>query len=241
MLLHELETIETQTNICCEIDSEYVSLSNIIPLTIEKIQYLLIEGLRVQSGISTEEPPSTIRSTSTGSNDIEELIKMSIPLEDWIKSDSANLDVKSEVISSYKDCGNIMLALQMLLRDPLRDYEPVGIPMLTVLQLEKSTGVDPTFKVNEVHVAGLKANFQKKQQSGSRWLHSSGMTGKTKRHPLTMSKSTALVKSSVQLMNKMKHEDMLWSISSYIHGEVDRWKELSGLNLYVRNPDIKFE
>ncbi|KAI3754828.1 hypothetical protein L1987_54619 [Smallanthus sonchifolius] len=105
------------------------------------IHYLLIEGLRVQSGISTEEPPSTINSTSTSSNDTEELIEMSIPLEDWTDFD--------------KSCGyfgNFTLALRMLLRDSLRDYEPVGIPMFALLQLES---VDQMFRVNEVHVTGL--------------------------------------------------------------------------------------
>ncbi|MFS7918850.1 putative NT-type C2 domain, protein PLASTID MOVEMENT IMPAIRED 1 [Helianthus anomalus] len=233
-LLHELETIETRTNIYCQIDSECVSLSDIIPSTIEKIQYLLIEGLRIQSGVSTEEPPATINSTSTTSTDIEELIETSISLEDWIKFDSAK--------SFHNNCGyfgNFTLALQVLLRDPLRDYEPVGIPMLALLQLEKSADVDRMFKVNEVYVTGLKANLQKKQQSGSRWLYSSGMTGKTKRHPLT--KSTALVKSSIQSINRMKHQETLWSISSYMHCEVDKRKELSGLDLYVRNPDITFK
>ncbi|KAD4179842.1 hypothetical protein E3N88_28433 [Mikania micrantha] len=225
------DELETQMNFCREIDSEYVSLSNIIPLTVEKIQFLSIEGLRIQSGISTYEPPSTINSTSKSSNDIKELIDMSIPLEDWIKFDSIN--------SNHQNFGNFTLALQMLLRDPFRDFEPVGIPMLVLLQLEKNMSVDHMFKVNEVHIAGMKANFQKRQQSGSRWLHSSGMTGKTKRHPPT--KSTTLVKSSIQSTNKFRHEETLWSISSYIHGEVDKWKELSGLNLYVRNPDITFK
>ncbi|XP_076924429.1 protein PLASTID MOVEMENT IMPAIRED 1-RELATED 2-like isoform X2 [Bidens hawaiensis] len=249
VLLHELETIETQTNICCDIDSEYVSLNNIIPSTIDRIQYLLIEGLRIQSGISTEQPPSTISSTSTTNNNIEEILEMSIPLDNYINS--SNFDVQSEVTYSssknlgtsfnnrYSYFGNFMLALQILLRDPLRDYEPVGIPMLALLQVERSKSVDQMVKVNEVYVTGLKANLQKKQQSGSRWLYSSGMTGKTKKHALT--KSTALVRSSIRSMNKMKHDETLWSISSYIHGEVDKWKELSGLNLYVRNPDIVFK
>ncbi|KAK9076858.1 hypothetical protein SSX86_005192 [Deinandra increscens subsp. villosa] len=227
-----LDESETGTMFCREIDSGCVCLSNIIPLTIEKIQYLSIEGLRIQSGISTEEPPSTINSTSTSSHDIEELIEMSIPLEDF---DSANSDDQNFGNSFHKNRDNFTIALQMLLRDPFRDYEPVGIPMLALIKLEKSTSVDQMFKVNQVHVAGMKANFQKKQQSGSRWLHSSGMTGKTKKRPLT--KSTALVKS----INKIKHEETLWSISSYIHGEVDTWKELSGLNLYIRNPDITFK
>ncbi|XP_076912479.1 LOW QUALITY PROTEIN: protein PLASTID MOVEMENT IMPAIRED 1-RELATED 2-like [Bidens hawaiensis] len=249
VLLHELETIETQTSACSDIDSECLSLNNIILSTIDKIQYLLIEGLRIQSGISTVQPPSTISSTSTTNNNIEEILEMSVPLADYINSSS--FDVQSEVtdLSSknlgtsfnnrYGYFGNFMLALQILLRDPLRDYEPIGIPMLALLQVERSMSVDQMVKVNEVYVTGLKANLQKKQQSGSRWLFSSGMAGKTKKHLLT--KSTALVRSSIRSMNKMKHDEMLWSISSYIHGEVDKWKELSGLSLYVRNPDIVFK
>ncbi|XP_071737063.1 protein PLASTID MOVEMENT IMPAIRED 1-RELATED 1-like isoform X2 [Rutidosis leptorrhynchoides] len=227
-LLHKSEVEETQTKICCEIDSEYVSIDNIIPLAIEKIQYLLIEGLRIQSRMSTEDPPSTINVASTSNNRVDELFDMSISLNELIKSDSTNLGILN----------NFTLGLQMLLRDPLRDYEPVGIPMLALVQVEKSTSVELTFKVNEVHVTGFKADPQKKQHSGSRWLHSSGMTGKQKRYPLT--KSTALMRSSILSKNKMKHEDTLWSLSSYVHGEVPKWKELSGLSLYVRNPDIIF-
>lgn len=223
---------------------------NIIPLAIEKIQYLLIEGLRIQSGMSTEDPPSSINLASTSNNGIEELVDMSISLDELIKLDSANCDVNCEVgdhVSningdSFDQSGgtfsNFTLGLQLLLRDPLRDYEPVGIPMLALVQVERITSDDLTFKVNEVHLTGFKADPQKKQHSGSRWLHSSGMTGKPKRYPLT--KSTALMRSSIVSMNKLKHEETLWSMSSYVHGEVPKWKELSGLSLYVRNPDILF-
>ncbi|KAJ9550597.1 hypothetical protein OSB04_014642 [Centaurea solstitialis] len=279
-LLHESEANEMPTSICCEIDSEHISEGNIAPLAIEKIQHLLIEGLRIQSGLSTEEPPSTIpvqhftrNSASTSKDvkagsysnsfrnldDIEELIDMSISLEEWTRLDSASFDAEYEandrifnVFATHSDktdkkCGhlsdNFTLALQMLLRDPFRDYEPVGIPMLALVQVERTYAegiVDPTFKITEVHVSGFRADPGKKQQSGSRWLHSSGMTGsKTKNYPLT--KSNALVRSSLRLMNKVKHEEMLWSIWSYVHGEVAKWKELSGLSLYARNPDIVFK
>ncbi|KAJ9550467.1 hypothetical protein OSB04_014512 [Centaurea solstitialis] len=279
-LLHESEANEMPTSICCEIDSEHISEGNIAPLAIEKIQHLLIEGLRIQSGLSTEEPPSTIpvqhitrNSASTSKDvkagsysnsfrnldDIEELIGMSISLEEWTRLDSASFDTEYEAndrifnvfatrsAKTDKKCGhlsdNFTLALQMLLRDPFRDYEPVGIPMLALVQVERTYVegiVDPAFKITEVHVAGFRADPGKKQQSGSRWLHSSGMTGsRTKNYPLT--KSNALVRSSLRLMNKVKHEEMLWSISSYVHGEVAKWKELSGLSLYARNPDIVFK
>ncbi|GJT73902.1 plastid movement impaired 1-related 1-like protein isoform X1 [Tanacetum coccineum] len=206
-LLHESEF---------DINSEHFSLENIIPLAIEKIQYLLIEGLRIQSRMSTEEPPATINSASTSNRNVKELVNMSISFDDWIKLD--------QHIGCF---GNFTLVLQILLRDPLRDYEPVGIPMLALVQVERSTSVEPMFKVNEVHVTGFKVDFQKKQQSGTRWLHSSGLTAKTKKHSLT--KSRALIRSSIRSMNTVTHEATLWSLCSY--GEV---------SLYTRNPDIVF-
>nr|GEW03856.1 hypothetical protein [Tanacetum cinerariifolium] len=208
-LLHESEF---------DIDSEYFSLENIIPLAIEKIQHLLIEGLRIQSRMSTEEPHATINSASTSNRNVEELVNMSISFDDWIKLD--------QHIGYF---GNFTLVLQILLRDPLRDYEPVGIPMLALVQVERSTRVEPMFKVNEVHVSGFKVDFQKKQQSGTRWLHSSGLTAKTKKQSLT--KSRALIRSSIRSMNTVTHEATLWSLCSYVGGEV---------SLYTRNPDIVF-
>lgn len=213
---------ETPTTTCHKINSKYISMDNIAPLAIEKIQNLLIEGLRIQSGIPTEEPPSSIsiNSTSTNNTDIEELLNMSTSLHD-----------------SHGHFSNFTLALRLLLRDPFRDYEPVGIPMLALINVEKdqtetTIEIQPVFKITEVHVTGFKTDLQK-NRSGSRWLYSSGLIGKMKRY--TFSKSNALVKSSIKSMN-MKHEETFWSISSYIHGE-----ELSGMSLYVRNPDIVFK
>ena len=201
-----------------DIDSEYISVENIIPLAIEKIQYLLIEGVRIQSRMSTDEPPATINSASTSNRDVQELVNMSISFDDWIKLD--------QHVGYF---GKFTLTLQILLRDPLRDYEPVGIPMLALVQIERGTTVDPLFKVNEVHVTGFKVDSQKKLQSGTRWLHSSGLTGKTKKHPLN--KSNALIRSSIRSMNTVKHEETLWSVCSYVDGEA---------SLFTRNPDIVF-
>ncbi|KAL7593590.1 hypothetical protein Lser_V15G33670 [Lactuca serriola] len=213
-----------------EINSEYVSVDEIAPSAIEKIQHLLIEGLRIQSGIPTEEPPSSISVNldSTSNPDIEELLAMSVSLDECLRSEN------------HGHFSNFTLALRLLLRDPFRDYEPVGIPMFALIHVERDhteTTIKPVFKINEIHVTGFRVDLQK-NQSGSRWLHSSGMNGKMKRRQF--SKSNALVKSSIRSMN-MKHEETLWSVSSYVHGEVSKWKELSGMSLYVRNPDIVFK
>ncbi|CAK9172683.1 unnamed protein product [Ilex paraguariensis] len=103
----------------------------------------------------------------------------------------------------------------------------------------------PRFKISEVHVAGLNAEPGDKQlwgnrthqQSGSRWLLSSGM-GNTNKH--LFFKSHAIVKSSSQMMRKVNQGDTLWSISSHVPGNAAKWKELMSLSIHVRNPDIVF-
>lgn len=300
-LLHESEAgigrkkvEEMPSRIGSEMENDYVSLCDLAPLAMDKIQYLSIEGLRIQSGMSDDEVPPSIRVQSIGEisasssqnatlGDIDELIALSISLDEWIRLDSGVIDDERENSSrlskvfeahcangtdvrryenwgkmSSKTCGylgnNFTIGLQVLLRDPFRDYEAVGTPMLALIQVERNFMERGTnfqekenrtkneegitrFKITEIHVAGLKVEPGKKQHSGSRWLHSSGI-GKTKKR--TFLKSNSMVRSSSQLARKVKHEDTLWSISSYVQGAVAKWKELSSLNLHVRNPDIVF-
>ncbi|KAJ8621843.1 hypothetical protein MRB53_030372 [Persea americana] len=49
-----------------DLDSEYVSLGDLAPLAMDKIEALSIEGLRIQSGMSDDEAPSNISSQSYG-------------------------------------------------------------------------------------------------------------------------------------------------------------------------------
>ena len=46
--------------------SEYVSLEDLAPLAMEKIEALSVEGLRIQSGMSEEEAPSNISAHPIG-------------------------------------------------------------------------------------------------------------------------------------------------------------------------------
>ncbi|KAI3955863.1 hypothetical protein MKW98_006223 [Papaver atlanticum] len=195
-----------------------------------------------------------------------------------------------------KKCGllgnNFTVALMVQLRDPLRNYEPVGTPMLALIQVERvfvppkprlyvtvsenpkneddddetativevlkddkkeekkevEEEVIPQFKITEVHVAGLKTDPGKKkpwgsksqQQSGSRWLLASGM-GKSNKNPLMKSKVVA--KSSapqVTTTATVQPGDTLWSISSRVHGDGSKWKDLAKLNPHIRNPNVIF-
>lgn len=336
-------------------DTEYMSLEDLAPSAMDKIEALSIEGLRVQSGMTDVDAPSNISTQSIGElsalkgksldvggtirldgtgglqlldikdkcDDVDGLIGLSLTLDEWMKLDSGEIDdddLVSERTSrlleahhatsldlfrgrskgekrrgrgrKYGLLGNsFTVALMVQLRDPSRNYEPVGNPMLALIQVERvfapprpkiprtvplagnaseeereSTSARnednvenpiedkdheeeliPQYKINEVHVAGLKVEAGKKklwgstnqQQSGSRWLLANGM-GKKSKHPLM--KSKAVVKkpgpASSPLTTTVQPGDTLWSISSRVHGTGAKWKELAALNPHIRNPNV---
>lgn len=331
-----------------DMDSEYVSLDDLAPLAMDKIEALSIEGLRIQSGQSDEEAPVNISSQSVGefsalagmrakssgslglegaaglqlldikdnSGDVDGLMGLSITLDEWMRLDAGIVDEEeqdssrmSKILAAHRanstefvsggwkgdkrggkgssrKCGllgnNFTVALMVQLRDPMRNYEPVGTPMLALIQVERvfippkpkvyknvslngnseeadepelplkekkeekkeEEEVVPQFKITEVHVAGLKTEPGKKklwgtttqQQSGSRWLLASGM-GKSNKHPFMKSKA---VPKSPQVTASVQPGDTLWSISSRIHGNGAKWKELAALNPHIRNPNVIF-
>ncbi|XP_040365727.1 protein PLASTID MOVEMENT IMPAIRED 1-RELATED 1 isoform X1 [Rosa chinensis] len=183
-----------------EMGSDYVSLECLVPLAINKIEALSLEGLRIQSHMSDSEAPSSIYPQSGGritcphancgeifrsgvggglrmsdfrdsDDDIDELLDLSLSLEEWSRLD-ANIrgdedqsreqflkilaahdakctDLVDEILTedgscsdlSGRNCGvlgnNLTIALMVQLRDPFRNYEPVGGPMLALIQVER--------------------------------------------------------------------------------------------------------
>ena len=185
-----------------DVDSEYVSLEDLAPLAMDRIEALSIEGLRIQSGMSDGEAPSNISTESVGefsalqgkqlcssvslgmegaaglqlleikdngTDDIDGLMGLSLTLEEWMKLDSGEIDEEemsertSKLLAAHhancRDlnflrnngekqgkasrirCGilgnNFTVALMVQLRDPFRDFEPVGTPMLALIQVER--------------------------------------------------------------------------------------------------------
>ncbi|KAL2317960.1 hypothetical protein Fmac_031836 [Flemingia macrophylla] len=178
-----------------------VSIEAIATMTVDKIEALLIEGLRIQSGTLSEEAPSYIcpqyvKTPVVGSrranwrgfptservaklqledgakigNDDDGLMGLSITLDQWLRLDSGiiegdqnseqilkilkahhskirELDVgglknaMDQVQTYSKKQGllgdHLMVAFMIQLRDPLRNYEPVGVPMLVLTQMER--------------------------------------------------------------------------------------------------------
>lgn len=184
-----------------EMESEYVSLEDLAPLAMDKIEALSIEGLRIQSGMSDEDAPSNISPQSVGeisalqgkrvhiggsmglegagglqlldikesSDDVDGLMGLSLTLDEWMRLDSGEIDDEdqisertSKILAAHhatstdmfcgrskgdkkrgkgRKCGllgnNFTVALMVQLRDPLRNYEPVGTPMLALIQVER--------------------------------------------------------------------------------------------------------
>ncbi|KAK6912843.1 NT-type C2 domain [Dillenia turbinata] len=223
------------------VGENYVCSEDLSLLAVDKIEALLLEGLRIQSGMSDEEAPSRISPRSiakisisegrkagfgtpglkmvaglsqwdTRENEIDfdEIMGLSITLDEWIRLDAhivgdeeqisqqtfkiltahhANID---DLATRRLDKGsngrsgllgnNFTLALMVQLRDPLRDFESIGAPILALVDVERNKADDneksepekefsieegieeydvkdnacsPLFKIIEVHLAGL--------------------------------------------------------------------------------------
>ncbi|GKB06198.1 plastid movement impaired 1-related 1-like protein [Tanacetum coccineum] len=181
-----------------EPDPEYVSLEDLAPLAMNKIEALSIEGLRIQSGMSDKDAPSNISPQSIGEisalegkrvnfdgslglegtgglqlldvknssagheDDDDGIMGLSVTLDEWMRLDSGDIDEgdemserTSKILAAHhasdlmrarrgkgsKKGGllgnNFTVALMVQLRDPLRNFEPVGTPMLALVQVER--------------------------------------------------------------------------------------------------------
>lgn len=187
-----------------EMASDYVSLEDLAPLAMDKIEVLSIEGLRIHSGMSNEEAPSCITSKwieeiydfegkkavnligsldlegtvgfhppniNDSGNDDNGLLNLSITLDEWLRLDSGIISDEDQIsehtskilAAHHAKCmdlvsgrlkrdgkwgkasgrkwgmleNNFTVALMVQLRDPFRNYEPVGAPVLALIQVER--------------------------------------------------------------------------------------------------------
>ncbi|PIN21541.1 hypothetical protein CDL12_05751 [Handroanthus impetiginosus] len=101
-----------------DMESEYASCENLVPMAITDIEGFLVDGLKIQSGMQDNEAPSRIKihfsynSASMGKTkvresygsekasclqilDVDELVKYSVSLEEWMRLDSGDFDSKA--------------------------------------------------------------------------------------------------------------------------------------------------
>ncbi|KAL6216828.1 hypothetical protein ACLB2K_010046 [Fragaria x ananassa] len=197
-----------------EVGSDFVSLECLVPLAINKIEALLLEGLRIQSHMSDSEAPSSIyprsggRITSSHANcgetlrseigglqmsddDVDELMDLSLSLEEWLRLDAKLIADENQsreqllkIIAAHdatytdlvggsltedrscsdlsgRNCGflgnSLTIAVMVQLRDPFQNYEPVGLPMLALIQVER----DLTHSIRKIPSMVLNDNKEK--------------------------------------------------------------------------------
>ncbi|PPD95713.1 hypothetical protein GOBAR_DD07269 [Gossypium barbadense] len=213
-----------------KMDLDYVSLEDLAPLAMDKIEALMMEGLRIQSGMSDEDAPSNICAQSIGEilalkgkgfditgclglegtaglqlldikdsgEDVDGLMGLSLTLDEWIRLDCGDIGDEdqpsqqtSKILAAHratslglisrgskaekgrgKKCGlfgnNFTVAFMVQLRNPIRNYEPVGAPMLALIQVERLFfPPKPKIKIYCTVSSALKNNNQEDDDSES--------------------------------------------------------------------------
>lgn len=252
------------SNMC----SGYVPLEALASLAIDGIELLSVEGLKIQCSMSDQDPPSGIAPKPMEQSEALELISFSLTLDEWLMLDHGTLHHAYQDQASGGNghtFGNkLTLALRVLLRDPLRNNEPVGASMLALIQVERSfVSSNPPvcslaqegrikerfeydkhlWRITDIGLAGLKNEpgvdhpwgTKSQQQSGYRWLLASS-TGKTIK--CQASKSKAIIALNPQATRKSLN--ILWSITTDRHNQEDDLSSSAASVPFTRNSDVIF-
>uniref|UniRef100_A0A0V0HN78 Putative ovule protein n=1 Tax=Solanum chacoense TaxID=4108 RepID=A0A0V0HN78_SOLCH len=198
------------------ISDKPLTVDEILAFTLQKMEAMTVEALKIQADIPEEEAPFDV--SAIKKEDDGHPLDSAVPLEDWTKDDKSD---------------SIMISVVIQLRDPLRQFEAVGGPMIALVQAvpidEETNNFDDEekkFKIACLAIGGLKVrsggrkntwDTEKQKLTAMQWLVAYGL-GK-------MGKKAK--KSS-----PLKGQDLLWSISSRVMA--DMWLKS------IRNPDIKF-
>ncbi|KAE8667078.1 Detected protein of unknown function [Hibiscus syriacus] len=115
----------------------------------KKIEALSMEGSRTQSGMSDLDAPANISSQSIG--EISSLQGRGFGISGSLGLDGTGGLQLMDIKNSGDDVDGLMgnnftVALMVQLHDPIRNYEPVGAPMLSLIQVE-SVFVPPKPKI----------------------------------------------------------------------------------------------
>ncbi|TMW99078.1 hypothetical protein EJD97_003086 [Solanum chilense] len=198
------------------ISDKPLTVDEILAFTLQKMEAMTVEALKIQADIPEEEAPFDV--SAIKKDDDRHPLDSAVPLEDWIKDDKSD---------------SIMISVVVQLRDPLRQFEAVGGPMIALVQAvpidEETNNFDDEenkFNVACLAIGGLKVrsggkknawDTEKQKLTAMQWLVAYGLGKMAKKAKKT---------------SPLKGQDLLWSISSRVMA--DMWLKS------IRNPDIKF-
>ncbi|KAL4579144.1 hypothetical protein LXL04_015281 [Taraxacum kok-saghyz] len=194
----------------------------ILAFSLQKIEDMAVEALKVQADI-TEGNANSPFDISPNSKDNSNPFMNAVPLEDWMKDNG--------VVGSHDEEETITISVVIQMRDPLRQYEAVGGPLIALIHATSVEGEpiqesqEKKFKVEGLNVGGLKLrsggkkndwDTEKQRLTAIQWLVAYGLGKAGKKGKRVM----------------VKGPDVLWSISSRVMA--DMWLKS------IRNPDVKF-
>ncbi|KAL5983242.1 hypothetical protein ACLOJK_017326 [Asimina triloba] len=203
------------------VSEEPVTMEEILAFSMQKIETMALEGLKIQADMTEEDPRFDI-SPLTGNPGNP--LATAISVEDWAK--------KGGMAAMEEGDGEMAIAFLVVVqtRDPLRRYEAVGAPVIALVQATAVEGgggeeEEEKFKVGSLHVGGLKVraggkrhawDAEKQRLTAMQWLVAYGQGKAPKKGKPAQAKG----------------QDCLWSISSRVMA--DMWLKPT------RNPDVKF-
>ncbi|KAG1361107.1 protein PLASTID MOVEMENT IMPAIRED 1 [Cocos nucifera] len=193
---------------------EPLTMEEILAFSLQKIEAMAVEALKIQAGMAEEEPPFNV-SSLVGKVDGKNPLDSAIPPEDWAKACSSGASM-------------ITLLVTIQMRDPLRRYEMVGAPAITIIQAVRADDAadeEGRYKLASLHVGGLKLKSggrrsiwdgEKQRLTAMQWLVAYGFGKAGRKSKLVQAKSG---------------QDVVWSMSSRVMA--DMWLKP------MRNPDLK--
>ncbi|GMI77137.1 PLASTID MOVEMENT IMPAIRED1 [Hibiscus trionum] len=205
------------------VNEDSLTVEEILAFSLQKIEGMAVEALKVQAEMAEEEPPFDVSAlTGKTTTTQDQPLASAIPLENYGSNASE---------TELGDPETLTLALAVQLRDPIRRYEAVGGPILVLIHASASDtktdkkDEDKTFKVMSLHVGGLKVpsagkrnvwDSERHRLTAMQWLvsHGLGKPGRKGKHVVS------------------KGQETLWSLSSRVMA--DMWLKT------MRNPDVKF-
>ncbi|XP_073151839.1 protein PLASTID MOVEMENT IMPAIRED 1 [Henckelia pumila] len=210
------------------VSEEPLTVDEILAFSMQKIENMTVDGLKIQADIAEEDAPFDVspldaKTTAADGKVFNHLFDSAIPIEDWMKQKNAK--------GSDDDAATITMSVVVQLRDPMRQYEAVGGPMIALIHAPCISSKpsysyeENKYKVTSLQVGGIKMRTsgnktmwddEKQRLTSLQWLVAYGLGKAGKR-----AKSFA-----------SKGPDLLWSISSRVMA--DMWLKP------IRNPDVKF-
>lgn len=287
LLFHQSSGHLNSTSIIDDVGLGFVFMEDLAPLAMDEIASLTLEGLRIQSNLSDNEAPSSIRpqfSDVFGSNTARalkhwcgkgsdggdgELVELSVSPDEWLRLDAGDfsnnpetkeritkilavhhaksLDLDSSGLETGQErsellgrecgqlCNNLTLTLRVQLRDPLRDYEMVGISMLILIQLERSYAPVEQYTCSRASERNSSSENEPKEQLIQEEIFAGENKGGILRQAVSQFRITAI---HVAGFNIGPNDDQIWGTKRQQQAG-SRWLLSSGMEGRNKGPFSK--